>query len=142
MTRSLVRLKVIAGTPCVAIELRPILATRITDARPSVGHLRIKLTTWSLKVAVYEHQFKVIGEAQKTFMVREMIPKDIDARVLDGAKETRRNHGKVGDHHQRNMMADDGPVPMDLEKLSVRTMRERRRVTRTRATTCRMTMCV
>ena len=40
------------------------------------------------------------------------------------------------------MMADDEPVSMDLEKLSVRTMRERRRVTWTRATTCRTTMCV
>ena len=30
-----------------------------------------KFPAWSLKVAEYEHQFKVVDEAQKTFVVRE-----------------------------------------------------------------------
>ena len=29
---------------------------------------------WTMKVAEYEHQFKVIDEAQKMFMAREMVP--------------------------------------------------------------------
>ena len=64
-----------------AIALQPILATpkRCKDAK----ELKERLTAWSLKVAEYEHQFKTIDEAQKKFVVREM-------------------------------MADDGPVPMDL----------------------------
>ena len=57
-----------------AMALQPILATpkRCKDA----NELKERLTAWSLKVAEYEHQFKVIDEGQKIFVVREMMPKD------------------------------------------------------------------
>ena len=77
--------------------------------------MKEKLTAWSLKVAEFEHQFKVIHEAQKTFVVGEIMPKDIQREFWTGTEETRRNNGKVGDHHQSY---DDGPVPMDLENAS------------------------
>ena len=44
--------------------------------------LKEKLTAWSLKVAKYEHLFKVMDEAQKTFVVTEMMPKDIKREFL------------------------------------------------------------
>ena len=44
-----------------------------------------KLTAWSLKVAEYEYQFKVIDEAQKTFEVRELLPEDIKREFLTGS---------------------------------------------------------
>ena len=55
-----------------AIALQPILATpkKCKDAK----ELKERLTAWSLKVAECEHQFKVIDEAQKIFVVREMMP--------------------------------------------------------------------
>ena len=58
-----------------ATALQPILATpkRCKDAK----ELKERLTAWSLKVAEYEHRFKTIDEAQKTFVVREVMPKDI-----------------------------------------------------------------
>ena len=58
-----------------AIALQPALATpkRCKDAK----ELKKRLTAWSLKVAEYKHQFKTIHEAQKIFVVREMMPKDI-----------------------------------------------------------------
>ena len=43
---------------------------------------RKMLTAWSLKISEYEHQFKVIDEAQKIFVVRGMIPKDIKREFL------------------------------------------------------------
>ena len=51
------------------MALQSILATskRCNDAVEE----KEKLTAWSLKVAEYEHQFKAIDEAQKTFVVRE-----------------------------------------------------------------------
>ena len=57
------------------------------------GILKEKLTAWSLKVAEYEHQFKVIDEPQKMFVVREMMPEDIKREFL---------------------ITEDGPVPKDL----------------------------
>ena len=53
-----------------AIALQPILATprRCKDAKEKKK--KKKLTAWSVKVAEYEHQNKVIEEAQKTFAVR------------------------------------------------------------------------
>ena len=50
-----------------AIALQPVLATPTwcNDAK----ELKENLTAWSLKVAGYEHQFKPIGEAQKTFVL-------------------------------------------------------------------------
>ena len=68
-----------------ATALRPILATpkRCKDAK----ELKERLTAWSLKVAEYEHQFKVIDEAQKIFVVREMMPKDIKREFLTGPRK-------------------------------------------------------
>ena len=40
-----------------------------------------------------------------------------------------------------DMMADDGPIPMDLGEMSVRTTRRRHRAIRTRATKCHMKTC-
>ena len=56
-----------------AMALHSILATskRCKDAK----ELKERLTAWSLKVAKCEHQFKTIDEAQKMFVVREMMPK-------------------------------------------------------------------
>ena len=50
-----------------AFALQPILASlkRCKDAK----EFKERLTAWSLKVAEYEHQFKAIDEAQKTFVV-------------------------------------------------------------------------
>ena len=66
----------------LAVALQPILATpeRCKDAK----ELKERLTAWSLKVAEKEHQCKAIDEAQKTFVVREMIPKDIKREFLAG----------------------------------------------------------
>ena len=82
------------------IAPRAILAPpkRCEDARES---MKEKLTAWSSKMAEYEHQFKVIDEAQKTFMVRRMMPKDIKLEFLTG-QEIRQTYGKVGALHQRN----------------------------------------
>ena len=79
-----------------AIALQPIHATskRCKDAK----ELDERPTAWSLRVAKYEHEFKAIDEAQNTFVVRDMMPKDIKREFLMGL----RNHGKTGDHHQRN----------------------------------------
>ena len=65
--------------------------------------LKEKLTTWSLQVTEYEHQFKVIDEAQKTFVVREMIPKEIKQEFLTGPRKLYEiMQTMIGDHHQRN----------------------------------------
>ena len=58
-----------------AIALQPMLAP--TDICKDAGELKDKLTTWSLKVAEYKHQFKVIDEAQSAFLVRAVMPTDI-----------------------------------------------------------------
>ena len=65
-----------------AVALQPVLATpsRCKHAK----EWKEKLMAWTLGVARYEHQFKATDEAQKTFVVREMMPKD---RVLDGTEE-------------------------------------------------------
>ena len=51
--------------------------------------------------AEYEHQFKVIDDAQKTFMAREMMPTDIKREFLTGSRKLDVTVEKVGDHHQR-----------------------------------------
>ena len=58
-----------------AIALQPVLAT--PKKRKGAKELKERLTAWSLKAAEYEHQFKVIDEANKMFVVREMMPKDV-----------------------------------------------------------------
>ena len=83
-----------------AIALQPILARpkRCKDAK----ELKERHTTWSLKVAEYEQQFKTIDEAQKIFVAREMMPKDIKREFP--TENIRRNYGETGDLCER----DDG----------------------------------
>ena len=99
-----------------AIALQPILATpkRCKDAK----ELKERLTAWSLKVSEYEHQFKTIDEAQKIFVVREMMPKDIKREFLTGPRKFDEIMEKL-EIIVNETMADDGPVPMDLGKVSV-----------------------
>ena len=72
--------------------------------------MKEKLTAWSLKVAEYEYQFKVIEEAQMTL---EMSPKDIKREFLTGPRKFDEIMEKL-EIIVNEMMADDGPVPMDL----------------------------
>ena len=94
-----------------AIALQPTLATpkRCKDAK----ELKERLTAWSLKVAEYEHQFKAIDEAQKMFVVREMMPKDIRREFLTGPRKFDEIMEKL-EIIVNEMMADDGTVTMDL----------------------------
>ena len=64
-------------------QWRYILATpkRCKDAKER----KERLTAWSLKVDEYEHQFKVVDEAMKIFVVRDMMPKDIKREFLPGS---------------------------------------------------------
>ena len=99
-----------------AIALQPTLATpkRCKDTK----ELNERLTAWSLKVAEYEHQFKTIDEAQKIFVVREMMPKDIKREFLTGP----RKFDEIIEELEvivNEMMADDEPVPMDLGSIGV-----------------------
>ena len=50
--------------------------------------LKEKLTAWSLQVAEYEHQFKVIDEAQKTSGEGHDV-EGHETRLPDGTKEVR-----------------------------------------------------
>ena len=81
-----------------------------------VKELKERLTAWSLKVAEHEHQFKAIDEAQKTFVVREMMPKDIKREFLTGPTKFDEIMEKL-EIIVNEMMADDGPVPMDLDSV-------------------------
>ena len=63
-------------------------------------------------MAEYEQQFKVIDEAQKTFVVREMMPK-IKREFLTGPRKFDEIMEKV-EIIVNEMMADDGPVPLEL----------------------------
>ena len=98
-----------------ATALQPMLPTpkKCKDAK----ELKERLTAWSLKVAEYEHQFKVIDEAQKIFVVREMMPKDIKREFLTGPRKFDEIMEKV-EIIINEMMADDGPTPMDLGNVS------------------------
>ena len=93
-----------------AIALQPILATpkRCKNAK----ELKEELTAWSLKVSEYEHQFKAIDEAQKTFVVMEMMPKDIRREFLTGPRKFEEIMEKL-EIIINEMTADDGPVSMD-----------------------------
>ena len=68
------------SSPDPAMALQPRLATleRCKDAK----ELKERLTACSLRVAEYEHQVKAIDEAQKTLLVREMVPEDIKRELL------------------------------------------------------------
>ena len=61
----------------------------------------------------YEHQFKVIDEAQKTFVVREIMPKDIMREFLTGPMKFDELMDKL-EIIVNEMMAVDGRAPMDL----------------------------
>ena len=95
----------------LAIALQPTLATPKRCKDPK--ELKEKLTAWSQKVAEYEHQFKTIREAQKIFVVREMMPKDIKRKFLTGPRKFDEIMEKL-EIIVNEMMADNGPVPMDL----------------------------
>ena len=95
-----------------AIALQPVLATpeRCKDAKES----KERLTAWSFKVAEYERQFKVIDEAQKIFVVRTMMPKDIEREFLTGPRKFDEIMEKL-EIIVNEMMSDDGPTPKDLD---------------------------
>ena len=103
-----------------AIALQPILAT--PERCKGAKGLKERLTAWSLKVAEYEHQFKAIGEAQKTFVVRETMPKDIKREFLAGPRKFDEIMEKL-EIIINEMMADDGPLPMDLENVGTHDVR-------------------
>ena len=69
-------------------------------------------------MAEYEHQFKVIDEAQKIFVEREMMPKDIEREFLTGPRMFDEIMEKL-EIIINEMIADDGPVPMNLGNVSV-----------------------
>ena len=60
-----------SNDPVMALQPTRATPERCTDAK----ELKERLTAWSLKVAEYQRQFFMIDEAQKTFVVREMMPK-------------------------------------------------------------------
>ena len=64
-------------------------------------------------MAEYEHQFKAIHEAQKTFVVREMMPRDLQREFLTGPREFDEIMEKLA-IIMFEMMAYDGPGPVDL----------------------------
>ena len=94
-----------------AIALQPIFATpkRCKDAK----ELKERVTAWSLKVAEYEHQFKTIDEAQKIFVVREMMPTDIKREFLTGPRKFDEIMEKL-EIIVNEMVAGNGPTLMDL----------------------------
>ena len=99
--------------------LQPILAT--PKWRKGTKDLKEKLEAWSLKVAEYEHEFKVIDEVQKTFVV---MPKDIKREFLTGPRKFEEMMEKL-EINNNEMMSDDGPVPMDLVNVTTMCVRSR-----------------
>ena len=85
---------------------------RCEDAK----ELKERLAAWLLRVAECEHQFKAIDEAQNTFVVREMMPKDIKREFLTGLRKLDEIMEKLK-MIINVMVADDGPVPLDLESV-------------------------
>ena len=75
--------------------------------------LKEKLAACSLNVAEYEHQFKAMDNAQKTFVVGEMMPTDIKREVLTGPRTFNEIMEKL-EIIINEMVADDGPGPRDL----------------------------
>ena len=70
----------------MVIERHSFCAAAHTCATPrrckDAQELKEKLTAWSLKVAEDEHHIKVNDAAKETFVVREMMPKDIKREFL------------------------------------------------------------
>ena len=59
---------------------------------------------------------RVIDEEQKTFLLRDVIPKDIKQEFLTGQRKFDEIMEKL-EIIVNDMMADDGPVPMDLRNV-------------------------
>ena len=78
-------------------------AAALQPIRKDAKELKERFTTWSLSVAEFEHQFKAIDEAQKTLVVREMTGPSKFDEIMEKLEMI-----------INEMMADDGPVPMDL----------------------------
>ena len=94
-----------------ALAPQPTLATLKRCKDPK--EWKERRTAWPSRVAEHEHQLRTIDDAQKTFVVREMMPKDIKRGFLTGPKKLDEIIEKL-DIIINEMMADDGPVPMDL----------------------------
>ena len=95
-----------SNDPAIAILATP-------ESCKDANELKERLTAWSLRVTEYEHQFKATDEAQKTFVVREVVPKDIKREFLKGP----RNFDELMEKLEiitNELMADDGRVPMNL----------------------------
>ena len=123
-TRTESRVRGMASTGrriCAQIVERPSnsATTRTCDAKKckDAKELKERLTAWSLKVVDHEHQFKVIDEAQKIFVVREMMPKDIKREFLTGPRKFDEIMEKL-EIIINEMMADNGPVQMHLGNVS------------------------
>ena len=69
--------------PAIAQQHKLATPKKCKDAK----ELKERLTAWSLKVAENAHQFKTIDEAQKMFVVREMMPNDIRREFLTGPRK-------------------------------------------------------
>ena len=95
-----------SNDPAIAIPATP-------KSCKDANELKERLTALSLRVTEYEHQFKAIDEAQKTYVVREVVPKDIKREFLKGLRKFDELMEKL-EIITNEMMADDGPVPMDL----------------------------
>ena len=74
--------------------------------------MKERLTAWSLKVAEYEHQFKVIDLAQKIFVV----PTDIKREFLTGPRKFDEIMEKL-EIIVNEMVTGDGPTLMDLDSV-------------------------
>ena len=72
--------------------------------------------------------------------MRELTPKDIKREFVTGPRKFDKIMEKL-EITTNEMMADDGPVPMNLANVGTNNARTTR-VIRTRATTCRATMCL
>ena len=99
-----------SNDPAIALQSKLATAKRCKDAK----ELKDRPTAQPLKVAEYEHQFKTIDEAQKIFVAREMMPKDIKREFLTGYRKFDEIVEKLV-IIVNEMVADDGPVPMELE---------------------------
>ena len=98
-----------SADPAIALQLIIATPKRCKDAE----ELKEQITTWSWKVA--EHEL-VIGETQKSFVVREMMPKDIKREFLTGPTKFDEIMEKL-EIIINDMMADDGQVPLDLRNV-------------------------
>ena len=89
-------------------------AEKWTDAK----ELKEKLTAWSLKVAEYEHQLKLIDQTQKTIVLRE-IAEDIRREFPTRPRKLDEIMKKLEIIIINEMLADDGPTSVDLGSVDV-----------------------